>query len=297
MINRLVKYAVKNTLRNKFLSISSILVLTLLMFFINVLQILENISWEIIKNINSKMTISLYLDDKYTEKNLEVSDLIDDIHKINDKINVEYKTKESLLRQWRQREPRLVSILEKDNPLPNTIVISNVDIPYYKELNNKIENKLFILEKRNDKEYFANYTTQYERINKIISVLTLLKNWLYFIIAIFFVAIAVINYSVISNFVYYYKDEIYITKLVWWSNIFIFGPFVLQGILYSIFSFILNILIFLFLLKNLNVLFIEYYEFKISISIVLIELILFIFIWAISGYFSSRKFLRKTIYS
>jgi cell division protein FtsX len=63
MFFRISKYAVKNTLRNKFLSLSSVLVLTLLMFFINILVLLHDVSHTIIEGINSKMSISLYLKD------------------------------------------------------------------------------------------------------------------------------------------------------------------------------------------------------------------------------------------
>ena len=59
MLFNITKYSVKNILRNKFLTISTILVLTLLMFFINVLQILDSVSVKIISGINSKMSISL----------------------------------------------------------------------------------------------------------------------------------------------------------------------------------------------------------------------------------------------
>jgi len=81
MVIRLLKYAVKNILRNKFLSISSIVVLTLLMFFINVLLVVHDISNEIIKNINSKLTISLYLNDKYDKNSPEIIDLMSDLKK------------------------------------------------------------------------------------------------------------------------------------------------------------------------------------------------------------------------
>jgi cell division transport system permease protein len=76
MIIRLFKYSIKNILRNKFLSISSVIVLTLLMFFINVLLVLHDVSNEIIKNINSKLTISLYLNEKYDKTSPEVVDLM-----------------------------------------------------------------------------------------------------------------------------------------------------------------------------------------------------------------------------
>lgn len=81
MFYRLLKYAIKNILRNKFLSFSSVLVLALLMFFINILMIMHNLSNNLIEAVNSKLTISLYLKDEFPKDNLEVVKLMDDIAK------------------------------------------------------------------------------------------------------------------------------------------------------------------------------------------------------------------------
>jgi cell division transport system permease protein len=83
MLTRIAKYSAKNILRNKFLSFSSVLVLTLLMFFINTLVILHDVSFKLIDNINSKLTIALYLEDGYNKNSIEVIDMIEDIRKID----------------------------------------------------------------------------------------------------------------------------------------------------------------------------------------------------------------------
>jgi cell division transport system permease protein len=82
MLTRIAKYSVKNILRNKFLSFSSVLVLTLLMFFINILVILHDVSFNLIDSINSKLSISLYLDEKYDKNTTEVIKLEEDIKNI-----------------------------------------------------------------------------------------------------------------------------------------------------------------------------------------------------------------------
>jgi cell division protein FtsX len=79
MLFRIFKYSIKNSLRNKFLSISSILVLTLLMLFINILSELQAVSSKLIDSINSKLTISLYINENYTKTSLEITDFIADI--------------------------------------------------------------------------------------------------------------------------------------------------------------------------------------------------------------------------
>jgi len=79
MFSRIFNYSIKNIFRNKFLSISSILVLTLLVFFINLLLVIQNISFKLIDTVNEKMTISLYLQDEYDKNSEPVTLLINTI--------------------------------------------------------------------------------------------------------------------------------------------------------------------------------------------------------------------------
>lgn len=293
MFDRITKYSIKNTLRNKFLSISSLLVLTLLMFFINILVVLDDVSYKLINSINSKLTLSLYLSEDYNRNSLEITDLISDISKINSDIEVKYKTKEDILSEIRLKEPNLVKILERNNPLPDTIALSNINLQDYESVNSLIESRMFLLSNDETKQdYFANYSTQYQKIEDITNVLDILKTWLNIIIFIFVFSIAVIIYSVISNFIFYYKDEIYITQLVWWSNVFIYWPFVMQWIIFAIISFIFNFILFNIVLNYLNNVFGHIYSFSFSFSILFFELLLFMVIWWLSWFISSKRYLR-----
>ena len=302
MLFRIIKYWAKNILRNKFLSISSVLVLTLLMFFINILVVLYDISFKLIDSINSKLTISLYLEDKYDKNSIEVMDLIDDIKKIRtDKnliddiwnIGVIYKTKEIILDEIRFKEPELAKILERTNPLPDTIILSNIKLEEYDKINFVVENKMYLLSKDEaNKDHFSNYTAQYNKIKQVIRVLDMLQFWLYIIIAIFLVSIFVIVYSIIWNFIFYFKDEIYITRLVWWSKKIIYGPFVFQWSFYSLISFLLSLIIFVFILKNINNVFWDLYFFIFEYKIFLLEMLIFITLGGFSWFLSSRKYLK-----
>jgi cell division transport system permease protein len=216
MIARLLKYAIKNILRNAFLSASSILILTLLMFFINILVVLHDVSLKLIDGVNEKLTISLYLKEEYSKNSIEVIDLLSDLKNTLPTIQASYKTKEEVLEEIRLKDPELVKILEKENPLPETITLKNIRLEEYEQLNLMIENKLFVFQTatQKDKDYFSSYTAQYDRIVKVIGILSTLQIGLYAIIAIFLISILVIVYSIIGNFIFYYKDEIYITRLV-----------------------------------------------------------------------------------
>ena len=177
--------------------------------------------------------------------------------------------------------------------MPDTVVLSNIAISEYKKINALIESRLYLLvNDESQEDYFDNYTTQYKKIEDVTSVLEILKFWLNIIIFIFVWSIAIIIYSIIWNFIYYYRDEIYITKLVWGSNIFIYGPFVLQWIIYSFLAFLFNIILFTILLNNLNWIFWHIYNFSFSNLILLLEMFMFMFVGWLSWYFSSKKYLR-----
>jgi len=186
------------------------------MFFINILVILHSISIQLIDGVNEKLTFSLYLKDDYTNTSVEVIDFLDDIKKSLPDIQVRYKSKDEVLEEVRQKDPELVQILEKENPLPATITLKNIQLKEYETLNKIIENKLFLLQvdTQQSNEYFSSYTAQYERVVKVISILRTLQAGLYVIITVFLISILIIVYSIIGNFIFYYKDEIYITRLV-----------------------------------------------------------------------------------
>jgi len=139
MFTRLLKYSVKNILRNKFLSISSVLVLTLLMFFINLLLVVHHTSFKLINYVNDKMSISLYLDSKYDKNSKDIINFKEDLRKASPESNIRYKSKEEVLEEIRQQDIELVRILEKENPLPNTITISDIPLSDYEKMNYVIE--------------------------------------------------------------------------------------------------------------------------------------------------------------
>ena len=302
MFTRLLKYSLKNILRNKFLSISSVLVLTLLMFFINLLLVVHHTSFELINYVNDKMSISLYLDSKYDKNSKDVIDLMETLRDTSWDSNIRYKSKDEVLEEIRQQDIELVRILEKQNPLPNTITINRIPLADYEKINYIIEWKLYLFSGNQDDEMwvadevFSSYKAQYSRITSVIDILKYLWTGLYVIIGVFIFAIAIITYSIIWNFIYYYRDEIYITKLVGWSKAFIYGPFSLQGAIYSAIAFFISLSLFFIFIKALWFIFQASYSLDFLLTgaelIFPLELIMFILIWGLSWYFSSKKYLK-----
>lgn len=272
------------------------------MFFINLLLVLHHTSFRLIDYVNNKMSISLYLDSKYDKNSNDVIDLKSKLESVSPDSNIVYKSKDEVLEEIWKQDIELVRILEKDNPLPNTITIKNIPLSDYEKINYIIEWKLYLFSGNDDKkvsnsdDVFSSYKAQYSRITSVIKVLKVLVIWLYIIIWVFIFAIAIIIYSIIWNFIYYYRDEIYITKLVGWSKAFIYWPFSFQGAIYSAIAFFISLGLFFVFLRSIMLVFESNYSldflFQKSEIIFPLELLLFIIIWAFSWYFSSKKYLK-----
>ncbi len=298
MLSRLLKYATKNIIRNKFLSISSILVLTLLMFFVDILIVLHDVSTKLINSVNSKMNISLYLKDDYNEKTPELKYLFEDIKKFSPTITIDFKNKEQVLSQLEKNNNEIVGILWNTNPFPSTVTIWNIDLKEYsqlKEIVSKSEN-LFFSYKKNSKDLYS-FSSQYERIQKIISILNSLQLWLIVIISVFLFSIWIIMYFIIWNFIYSYREEINVTQLVWGKKIFIYWPFSIQWSIYAMISCVISSILFYFLISNINFIGQEqsvWYKFWQNLFLILIlEFFIYSLVWAISGFISSYKFSKK----
>lgn len=274
------------------------MVLTLLIFFINILLLVHDVSFRIIGSINDRLTISLYLQDEYNQNSGEVIDFLADIRRELPNIRSQYKTKEDIIDELREQDPDLVSILERQNPLPETISLTNIDLTQFERLNYIIEGRAYILSEADeqDKDNFSSYTSQYERISQITVVLNILQIGLYIIIAIFLFSIAIIIYSIIGNFIYYFKNEIYITRLVWGSKVFIYGPFSIQGAMYSLVACIVSIVLFTWFLAGAEIVFDTHFTHNGILEnyglLLCVEIIICILIGAISGFLSSRKYLK-----
>lgn len=78
-----------------------------------------------------------------------------------------------------------------------------------------------------------NYRNQFERIRTVISVLYSLRFGLYCIIGFFLFSVFVVIFHSIGNAVFFFREEIRITQLVGGQKRYIYGPFVLQGMIYA----------------------------------------------------------------
>ena len=302
---QLLRYALKNIFRNIFLSVSSILIIGLLVFFVNILIFVIFSTNRFITSINDRISISINFQEGYDSSQVRSSEFLSWVKSSFSWIEVDYISREKALALLTNRNPDLATLIEEDsNPLPNSVRLSNIDINQYAWLNTFIGRFRDILQYDQsslDKK-LLDYRSQYERITSVIKMLNILQATVYIFLGLFVFTVAIVIYMVIHNFIFFLQNEVRIIELVGGRPSFIYGPFILQWILYALIASCIAIVTFiwLILLMRSQSLFVDFIPFlsdfsRVFLSYAWLLLPVFAFIGAVSAFLASWKYIHSTI--
>jgi cell division protein FtsX len=147
-------------------------------------------------------------------------------------MQVDYISRDEAFTVFQSRDPDLANLIEgvDENPLPNIIRLSNIPLDSYEGIQSTIENYKDIL--KYDKpmldKKFIDFRSQYLRTSKLVQNLILLKQGVYTILVLFVFTVFIVVFMVISNTIFFLRDEISIIELVGGKSYFIYGPLMIQ---------------------------------------------------------------------
>lgn len=235
---RILKYAYKNIIRNPILSLSSIFVIGLLIFFVNILFLVLFASERFIANVNARISFTINFQSGYTVDSPNAKILITKLGQSFSGISVEPISKQAAFLLLQERNPDLANLIENtgENPLPDSIRIDNIPIDQYTAFNTMIGEHKDMLQYSKDAfdRKLLDYQSQFSRIAFIVYLLSLLEFGVYALLAFFAFTVSVIIYTVISNSIFFFRQEIEIISLVGGRSSFIYGPFLLQGVFFGV---------------------------------------------------------------
>jgi len=249
------------------------------------------------------MSISLNLKPGYDADNSEVIESISALKQASSSVQVQFISREEAFEVLKKRDPELSRVIEwdKDNPLPSSIVIKNIPLGEYPAINMVVKRYTGIIQydEERSKKSLTDYRAQYDRIQGLINILLSVQYGIYGIIGFFIFAVFIIIYNSIGNFVFFYRDEIKIIRLVGGENFFIYGPFAIQWVLYTGLAYFIGTSVFSLLVRNINFslitdfpVFIDRF-FALYGQIFLMEFGVVLFVGLLSGFLSSRRFIGK----
>jgi len=244
----ILKYAFKNIIRNPFISLSSIIVIWLLAFFIHVLMLVLFATNTFVSTINDRISITIPFQSDVVEDSLRFEQLFYTLRTTFPDVYVEYVSQDDAFEIFRMRNPDLAWLIEStdDNPLPSSVRLSGIPLWSYTLVQATVATYQDILE-YNESELtrkLLDFQTQYARIESIVRVLQVMNYAVYGLLSLFLFTVFVVVYTVISNTIFFLRDEMAIIELVWGKGYFIYGPLVIQGLLYTLISSIFALFLF-----------------------------------------------------
>lgn len=233
--------------RNAYVSLASIFVLTVALFVIGSTMFLDQLLTTSLQTLQSKVDINVYFVPEAPQEDIEK--LLTSIKALPDVASAKLTSREEALRVYRERNQNdeiAMQALEElnENPLGANIAIQAKETSQYEEIARFIEEQRGMEQPQAPVIDEVNYGRNKESIDKLTAVIKAIEKASFVTLIILLVAAILITFNTIRLAIYTAREEISIMRLVGASNMFIRGPFMLQGFMYGFIAGILALIIF-----------------------------------------------------
>ena len=238
---RIIKWGLKNFVRNGWLSTATVSIMVLTLLVITVLIMVNVIANAVLETLENKIDISVYFKLRTPEE--EILKAKSQLEKLTEVEGIEYISQDQALIRFKEKHkdnPVLLQSLEEldANPLEASLNIKAKETSQYASINQFLESVHY--KDMIDKVNYLQNKGVIEKLSKIIVDVKTLGLALSLILAII---VFLVTFNAIRLAIYSSREEINVMKLVGASNWFIRGPFILEGLLYGIIATIITIII------------------------------------------------------
>jgi cell division transport system permease protein len=246
-LRRVVKAGFVGFWRNAYVSLASIFVLTIALFVIGATLFLNQLLDTSLSTLQSKVDINVYFVPDAPEE--EVQRILSAVEALPEVAQATFTSREEALEQYRERnQDNAISLqaLEEldENPLGANIAIQARETSQYESVASFLEEQRELEQPQVQVIDEINYARNKESIDTLTSIINATERASFIIMGVLLIAAVLITFNTIRLAIYTSREEIAIMRLVGASNMFIRGPFMLQGIMYGFLSGLLALLMF-----------------------------------------------------
>lgn len=245
-IKRIIRSGFVGFWRNAYVSLSAIFVMTITLTVICGIMLGGELLKVSLTQLKDKVDINVYMVTAATED--KIFALKSSLEALPDVAEVTYTSREESLAAFRERhksDTLIIQSLEEldDNPLGASLAIRAKETSQYESI------AAFLDEQRNLENADAplidrvNFNQNKSAIDKLTHIIDATEQSSFIAMLILIVSSILISFNTIRLAIYTTREEISIMRLVGASNMFIRGPFILQGIMYGLVSGVLALLI------------------------------------------------------
>jgi cell division transport system permease protein len=241
-LTRIVKTGLVNFVRNAWLAIAAMAVMTVTLTIV-LFSLITNATFaNTIAQITNKIDISVYLKDDVSTNDRDK--LLDGLKDLPNVKAVKYLSKEQALANYQKQNAGnaqlLSAISATDNPLPATIQVKPRDLNKIQDIKDYLSKPAELKLQSDNPSYSGDRKAA---IDKITHATNILRQAGIFAVILFAIISVLIIFNTIQMAIFNRRDELTIMRLLGASTWFIRGPFVVENIVYGIFSAILSIVI------------------------------------------------------
>lgn len=239
-VKRAVLNAWHNLLRNKILSIATVIIIALMFFVFNLVLALSFATESVIANVGEKLDISVEIQSNV--ENYTIQTFSENLKGRPDIKDVVYISKEDALNSFGSKYPNIISFLDHHqltNPLPDVIRVITYDVADNNSVIEYLEGNQF--SQIINQEKLTQNQEQKVRNQKILDITRFIKKIGTWLILIFALVGVLIIFNSININIHTHKHEIHIMKLVGARHSFIRAGFIFEGIVFAVSALIVSI--------------------------------------------------------
>ncbi len=246
-LRRIIKSGFINFKRSSFVSLSSVLVMTITLSVVTLIIFSQAILNFSLASIKDKVDVTVYMTVGAEESDILI--IKKSIEELPTVASVKYISAEQALENFKERHANdfltLQALEELDgNPLGATLNIKAIDTADYEAIATFLDNKgalgsgnKVIIDK-------VNYSQNKLVIDRLISITEGARRLGIAVTIVLMVISLIITFNTIRLVIYISRDEISVMRVVGAENHYIRGPFLVEGMLYGIISSIITMIIF-----------------------------------------------------
>ncbi len=246
-VKRIIKYGSVGFIRNSFVSLSTILVMTITLFVIGSLIFIGAVLNTTLEQVRDKVDINVYF--VTTAPEGSILSLKNSIEALPEVAEVTYTSREEALERFRERhkdDQLTLQALEEleENPLGASLSIRAKETSQYEGIATFLENDAAVSPGEETLVEKINYFQNKVAIDRLTQVIDSSEQFGLAIIIFLLAASVMITFNTIRLAIYTARDEISVMKLVGAANSYVRGPFVFEGVLYGITAGFITLILF-----------------------------------------------------
>lgn len=237
---RILKTGGQNFVRNATLAIAAMAVMVITLTIILFSLIASATFNNTIRSLTDRIDISAYLSEEITVPQRE--QLITDLKRIDNVKSVEFISKDEALERYKEDNAEnldlLLAISQTDNPLPASLVIKPNDVNRIDDIRQFLDREDISKLQSDPPSYSGDRKVA---IDKITEATQFIQRAGIAGVIIFAMVSMLIIFNTIRMAIFNRRDELQIMRLLGASTWFIRGPFVIETIIYGIFSGLISV--------------------------------------------------------